>query len=170
MKGVERVVAALLLALACPAWADPATVYVVRHAEKQVGPDAPRDPPLTEAGRRRAQALARLLSDVELVGVYSTDTARTRATAEPTARAHKLSLTLYDPAAPGELAGSIRARGGAWLVVGHSNTVPGIVEALGGPGGPDLADGEYDRLTVVFLPDGGPPVVQVLRYGEPSAP
>lgn len=145
----------------------PLVVYVVRHAEKSTAPKG--DPALTEAGAARAVELARLLGEVPLTGVASTDTLRTRSTAEPTARAHGLEVTRYD--APAALAASIRGAGGAWLVVGHSNTVPALVSELAGsPPGPDLAEGEFDRLTQVVRSPSGDALVQVLRYGAPSTP
>ena len=60
------------------------TVYLVRHAEKVL--DGTRDPALTPAGHRRADALADLLHGVELTQVHTTNYRRTRETALPTAR------------------------------------------------------------------------------------
>jgi bisphosphoglycerate-dependent phosphoglycerate mutase len=37
------------------------------------------------------------------------------------------------------------------LVVGHSNTVPSIVAALGGPRFKDFCEPEYDNLIVMVL-------------------
>ena len=41
--------------------------------------------------------------------------------------------------------------GGTVLVVGHSNTIPAIVGALGAPQPTDLCDSEYDQVFVVVL-------------------
>ena len=50
-------------------------------------------------------------------------------------------------------------------VVGHSNTVPGLVEYLGGtPGGPIDEKMEYDRLYVVHTGSGRPASTTLLRY------
>jgi broad specificity phosphatase PhoE len=153
----------MLLALwSAVAFAADTVLYVVRHAEKDLA--VPADPPLTPAGRSRADALARLLRDVPLAGVHSTATARTRATAGPAAAGHALSVATYDDPAP--LVAALRAAGGAHLVVGHSNTIDAIVTLAGGAGGAPVGDGEYDRLYVVVAPDAGPVVTQVLRYGE----
>jgi hypothetical protein len=49
-------------------------------------------------------------------------------------------------------------------VLGHSNTTPDLVTALGGdPQGP-IAEMEYDRLYVVTLTDEGASTV-LLRFG-----
>ncbi|HET8786496.1 MAG TPA: hypothetical protein VFM38_12730, partial [Candidatus Limnocylindrales bacterium] len=55
------------------------------------------------------------------------------------------------------------------LVVGHSNTIPAIVAALGGPRFPDLCDSEHDALFVMVL-DGRTTRLVRSRYGEPSPP
>lgn len=108
-----------------------ATFVIVRHAEKAT--DDPRDPSLTPVGQARAERLARMLADAELTAVYSTGYRRTQSTAQPTARQHGLPVTTYDAAQPPEvLAARLRAAhpGGTVLVVGHSNTAPGLAAAL----------------------------------------
>ena len=55
------------------------------------------------------------------------------------------------------------------LVVGHSNTIPAIVGALGAPQPRDLCDSEYDQLFVVVLGDTGPPRLIRSRYGASNA-
>ena len=59
---------------------------------------------------------------------------------------------------------------GNHLVVGHSNTPPMLVEALGGaPGGP-IGEDEYDRLYVVTLAPDGPVHTALLRIPDPGVP
>lgn len=140
-------------------------MFVVRHAEKVE--DGSRDPDLTAAGRARAARLARMLGDVGLTGVYSTDYRRTRETAEPTARAAGLRVRIYDPGPTEALADRLRGRPGRYLVVGHSNTVPDLVRALGGDPDPDMAEAGYDRLYVVLIGPGGVTTLR-LRYGARS--
>ena len=54
--------------------------------------------------------------------------------------------------------------GSAVLVVGHSNTVPGIVTALSGQPAADMPETEYDRYTVVLLDADGAARVVTSRY------
>lgn len=139
-----------------PMSATPDTVdfIVVRHAEKETGAAVGQDPALTAAGRARAEAIAQGLADAPVVAVYSTDYARTRETALPTARAHALPLTTYDAREP---AATFAARlreshaAGTVLVVGHSNTVPAIAAALCGCDVPAMDETEYDRRLVVSI-------------------
>jgi hypothetical protein len=50
------------------------------------------------------------------------------------------------------------------VVVGHSNTIPAIVERLSGEPEPAIGDGEYDRMFVVTLIGPNQASVAVLRY------
>jgi broad specificity phosphatase PhoE len=153
------------------AQAQATTVILARHAEKA----APTgDPVLTPVGEQRAQDLARALADVRLAGIISTQYQRTRLTAAPVAQAAKLEVTVVPGSA--DPAGVIRALdalpvGSTALVVGHSNTLAGIIAALGGPKIPDLCDGEHSTLFVVERPGGGKPVSLVrAKYGAAEPP
>lgn len=139
-------------------------VYLVRHAEKDPG----RDPNLTPAGKRRAQALAELLKAADLTAIYSTNTARTRQTAAPIALQTGLPVIYYEGDSLDEFADQLRALGGRILVVGHSNTTPDLVAELGGePGAPIVEATEYDRLYVLTL-KGQHVTTDLQRYGQAS--
>lgn len=147
-------------------------VYLVRHAEAVYPPpaDDPGDPPLNEAGRRRAERLAEVLGDAGVTRILSTDLQRTRQTAAPLAERLGLEVELYDPSDLAGLAERLRGLGGRLLVSGHSNTTPELVRLLGGePGSPIDERTEFDRLYLVLLEPGRPPRTLLLRYGGPSA-
>lgn len=165
----RRIGATLLLVVpgvALPAVAQaPATdtvvVYLVRHAEKL---DDSRDPPLSEVGERRGLELARLLGDAGVSHVWSTEYRRTRATAQPLAAARGLTVRPYDANNLAGFAAQLLATPGRHLVVGHSNTTPALVRALGGNGGNLIGDLEYDRLYVLTKAGNHITTVQ-LRWG-----
>ncbi len=146
----------------------PVTVIVVRHAEKAALPA--NDPVLSPAGVERAFSLDSVLADAGVTAVITTPTTRTRATAAPVATRHAVT-PLELPVRGGiaaharEVADSARARGGVVLVVGHSNTVGHIVEALGGPRIGDLPDTEYRSLWTVTLENEKVVVVRA-RFGR----
>ena len=147
------------------------TVIVVRHAEKEAEPAA--DPALTAAGSARAQALAAALKDAHVTAVVSTQFARTRLTATPAATMAGRTIEVSDARAPDHpavLAASLLAahRGETVLVVGHSNTVPAIVAALGAPRPAAICDAEYDNMYVVTVPPTGPATVVHAHYGAAS--
>ena len=50
------------------------------------------------------------------------------------------------------------------LVVGHGNTVPAILAALGGPRLPDFCESSYGHLLVLSLGENPPRVLRA-RYG-----
>lgn len=174
LHGGALLAAMLLLGGAAPAAAqgDAVVVYLVRHAERAddegpVDPSLAADPPLSTAGEARARELAELLDDVRLTHLHSTEYERTRATVRPMARVTGLPITPYDGADLAALAGRLVATPGVHLVVGHSNTTPALVEALGGDAGDPIEELEYDRVYVLYLLPGGAAGSAVFRYGTP---
>ncbi len=159
----------LLATTAISSQAQPSTVILVRHAEKAATPGA--DPELSEEGAARAKALADVLADAAIGSVVSTQFKRTSATASEVMKARGLTPIVVpasrDMAAHLKaVADSVRARpaGQTVLVVGHSNTVPGIIGALGGPKMEDLCDADYDNLFILEL-DGDRVNLIRARYG-----
>jgi len=162
--------AAASLLIAGPTLAQ--TVILVRHAEKV---DASADPALSEAGQRRAMDLAVALSDADLTHVFTSPLQRTVLTARPAAEAHAITPEAISfeggtPAHILRIAERIRSLpdDAVVLVVGHSNTVPLIARALGETGPSEMADCEYDRLTVISVEDDGDSPAVIGRYGEPA--
>lgn len=150
----------------------PTVVIVVRHAEKS----APSgDVALSALGEARAVALSDALAGTRVDGVITTTLLRTRQTAAPLVRARQLTPIEVPPASDvaahaAQIASLVRSRfaGRAVLIVGHSNTVPAIVRALGGPAMPDLCDTEYAGMFVVVLAAGDSARVIRSSYGLPD--
>ncbi|WP_166841028.1 SixA phosphatase family protein [Rheinheimera pleomorphica] len=124
------------------------TVYVVRHAEKHA---EGKDPALTACGQARAEALASSLAGVKLAAVYATPYQRTRQTAAAVAKQQQLDITQYDPRQPEVLLAQLKTQTMPVLVVGHSNTVPELVELLSGIAMAPLTEQDYDLLYQVKL-------------------
>lgn len=143
-------------------------IFLVRHAEKTTSVD---DPALTAEGRHRAGELSAMLAEAGIRHIHSTDFIRTRETAEPLAEQLELDVLLYDPSMPEKLVENLKNSGGRHLVIGHSNTVPDLVERLGGDGGTAIDEpGEYDRLYIVTLAADGSASTLLLHYGERFSP
>lgn len=152
---------------------EPTVVFLVRHAEKARSREQGRgqDPDLTEAGRQRAKALARVLASAGITRIHSTDYRRTLDTARPLAEVLGLEVEIYDARAPRAFVSQLRESPGRHLVVGHSNTTPELVKLLGGEPGTPIDEGsEYDRLYVLVLGPHGSVATILQRYGAPSAP
>lgn len=150
--------AAVLMAVTAAGALAQTTVVLVRHAEKM---DDSADPVLSEAGTARAQRLAEALAHAGVSAIVTTQYQRTRLTAAPLADATGIATTVV--AASGrshaqDVAQRVRELAGdgrTILVVGHSNTVPAIIQALGGPDVGMIPDAEYDNLFVLTLSDSG---------------
>lgn len=153
------------------------TYYVVRHAEKAIpsaGPtmSTPNDPPLSDAGALRAQALKDRLKDKNIASIYSTNTIRTRSTAEPLRSVLGLTIQTYGPMPDSAFMALLKSVKHNTLIVGHSNTVDNIVNGLTNTATipADLQDSEYDNLFVItykrFL--GTHITCQRHKYGAPS--
>lgn len=127
------------------------------------------DPPLTEAGKERAEALKEILKTKKIGYIFSTNTIRTKTTAEPTRVHFNLVTELYAPAPDSVFINKLKSLKKNTLIVGHSNTVDDIVNKLCGvtkiPA--DLKDAEYDNLFVVKK-KGGKIRFENRKYGKPS--
>lgn len=141
-------------------------VILVRHAEKAV--DGTDDPPLSDAGRKRAAALSHAVAAAGIKAVFATEFRRTQQTVEPTSLSQKLPVTRVEAAKTDQLARQIldTHRGETVLVAGHSNTIPEIIAALGAPKIEPLDESRYDDLYVVFIPPDGPARLLNLKYGQ----
>ena len=164
-RAVCQAVIAGLLSWACAIAAEPTrTVIIVRHAERAPGNDPSVS--ITEAGRCRAGVLAGMLSDAKVRSIYTSELVRTQQTAEPLAQKLSIKPEVVPTKDIDALVAKLRARReeGAVLVVGHSNTIPAIVERLSGETEPPIGEGEYDRMFVVTLIGSNQASVVVLRY------
>lgn len=145
---------ALFLLTALPLQAQ--NVVLLRHAEK--ADDGTSNPPLTAYGTARAEALIGVLSASGLDVAITSGFHRTVDTAAPAAAyfgADTLTVGVRGGLAAHleRTAAAVRSAGSdaTVLVVGHSNTIPAIIGALGGPSLPDLDESEYDLLYFMDL-------------------
>lgn len=132
------------------------TYYVVRHAEKATAADGmtmstPGNPPLSEPGMQRAQALKDTLKDKQIRRIFSTNTIRTMSTAAPLSQLTGLAVQAYGPLPDSAFIKQLKAINSNVLIVGHSNTVDDIVNGLTGRQSVprDLTETEYDNLFVI---------------------
>lgn len=149
----------------CPAQQ---AIILVRHAEKIADDMNGKDVPLSKAGQERARLLAEMLKDSGITAIYATDTVRTRATAQPLA--NELHLPIKD-LGQRDPEGAIR-----WLkkenpndvvlIVGHTDTLPGLLRALGYRRDVRIHSNDYTNLFVVIPRAGKPPSVIRVAFGE----
>ena len=137
------------------------TIYIVRHAEKV---DESRDPELSLKGQKRAVDLALLLRDAQVKRIFVTEFKRTLSTAQKLAEQNQITTQVIPGKEIDKLIAALQAESDNALVVGHSNTVPAILKALGMADVKNVEDHEYDRLVIVHLSKTSAPVFDILRY------
>lgn len=138
------------------------TYYVVRHAKKATPSDGtvmntPNDPPLSATGQQRAQALKNVLSDKGIRHIYSTNTIRTRSTAQPLSELLNLNIQTYGPRPDSTFIQKMKLLKKNTLIVGHSNTIDDIANMLAGEQkvDGDLPESVYDQLFIIRYKNGG---------------
>jgi broad specificity phosphatase PhoE len=140
-------------------------IILARHAERS--DQGGSDPHLTAAGRTRAQKLIHVLGTAEIKAIYTSQFIRTKETAQPLADHLGLSSVVINDAS--EIKNDILANhsGKTVLVIGHSDTVPKLINLLCGTSLPLIKDAEFDNLFVVTVFSDGAAGVVRLKYGEP---
>ncbi len=148
--------------------------YIVRHAEKeQVSASSSmmsNDPALSEAGKVRAIVLRDELKSKHIRYIFSTNTQRTKSTAQPLSETTGVAIQTYSTT-DSLIMELQKIKKGNVLIVGHSNTVDDIVNKLCGETKiqNDLADSQYDNLFVVKYK--GKKITFIRhKYGYPSNP
>ena len=137
-------------------------VVIVRHAEKAASDGG--DPDLSPAGRARAEALARILKDSGITAIFTSEFKRTQETAAPTAASTSIATTVVPAKDPAALVAKLHQLNGNALIVGHGNTIPNIIKALGINAPINIPDADYSELLIVTLGDKP----QLFRLHYPS--
>jgi broad specificity phosphatase PhoE len=142
-------------------------IILVRHAELQAAAMAgPKQVALSQAGATRAERLAGMLKDAGIDAIYVTDFVRTQKTAEPLAHELKEQPTVLPKGDPRELVARLRKEHANQkvLLVGHTDTLPGLLKALGHPANVKIDSADYGNVFVVIPKGDAPPVFARLRY------
>ena len=137
------------------------TIYVVRHAEKELG----SAPGLTPQGQARAEFYAKFFAKEKFAAIYSTPTRRTFETAKPLAEAQQLPVEEYANGLEFDAFAKTlldKHQGETIFIVGHSNTVPLLVNNLSGEDEhTDIPHEEYRRLYQLIVAPSGASTVRM---------
>ncbi|MFI5492106.1 phosphoglycerate mutase family protein [Actinoplanes sp. NPDC051859] len=136
------------------------TTLLVRHGEIDLPPTS-SDPDLNAAGRARAEALAHVAGSAGVATVFTSALKRTKQTAGPLL--DLLGIDVWEMPPPTVIVPRIAAGefGQVVLIVGHSNTVPQVIAALGVPTPPVIGETDFDNLFVVTAGE-----LLRLKYGD----
>ncbi|MEO6721416.1 MAG: histidine phosphatase family protein [Ferruginibacter sp.] len=146
-----------------------ASIYLVRHAEKGQG----NDPLLTGEGNKRAGDLLRALKSKNILRIYVTEYKRTQNTGDSLRIQLGIDTVHYTADTTGDdLAKKILEHNdlnAPILVIGHSNTIPKIIQRLGLPGYPRdyIPDSEFDNLFLLKYKKGKA-ILQKSKFGASS--
>ncbi len=125
-------------------------IYVMRHLHTPAGVS---DPDLTAEGMKYALAVSHWFQRDPPDLIYVNSTKRAQQTAAPLAERLKLTPKIYDPRDTPGLVAAVLSETGTVLIVGHSNTVPDIIEKLGGKRPPDLTHEDFGDIWYIAGPD-----------------
>lgn len=107
----------------------PSDVYVMRHLHT---PASAHDPDLTAEGQRQAALLVTWFRRRPPAIIYLSSAKRARQTVAPLASALHITPIVYDPADTPALVAAVSRETRTLLIAGRSNTVPDIIQRLGG--------------------------------------
>ena len=157
----------LLIIFATPPSHAQEAIFLIRHAEQMIDVE---DPPLTEAGQKRAMAWADILKKSDIKVVYTSKKRRTKQTGEPIAQALNIPSQSVSRKDVAQLVDLIRTQNAndRVLIVSHTRQMPKIFKELGLSAEvikeAAFTKAEYGNL-FIFVPeeeDGG--MVLQLRY------
>lgn len=146
--------------------ATPVQIVLVRHAEKVKG----EDPGLTAAGLVWARSLIKLREVFAIKAVYTSDTKRAKMTGEPLAQTLKMTSIQYKvPIDDEKLLADFASQygGGTVVLVGHSNTIPQLInKAIGESAFANIDEGDFSNLFLLHYNPNGKSRVLQYRYSS----
>lgn len=136
------------------------TIYLIRHCEKEAGS---ADPELSEKGKLRAGNWKNYFDEIPIESFYTTATKRTATTCSIIADSKKKEIQFYNHN-DFSLNEIIKIhQGKTILIVGHSNTIPIVVNTyLGEEIYPIISENEYGCLFIITIQ--GDTIKHELKY------
>ena len=129
-----------------------ATYYLIRHAEKDRTDPNDENPSLNIDGLKRAGRWAAYFEPIQIDQIYMTDYIRTKQTISMIAQQKNITPKLYDPHNINLEEFLKETNGKTVLIVGHSNTIPKLVNTLiGKEEYPEMDDSDNSTLFKVTI-------------------
>lgn len=136
-------------------------LVLTRHGEKI---DQTKNPQLSEAGKLRAENLKKILANAPIFDiVYSSKYYRTVNTIRPYCKSKSIKWKIYDPKKPDSLILLLKSYNTA-LIVGHSNTIPKLINHLTGTDLPEFVEEDYNNLVFIKIPHKGAKTIYFFHY------
>lgn len=148
---------------------DVTQIYILRHTEKE--DEVSEDPLLSETGITRAKYWKQVLANIDIDQIYTTELKRNIQTAETLAENYQVKPKLYHPLSFDIVKFINEVRGQKVLIIGHSNTIPDMVNRLIGESKyPPMGHADYDKLFVITIDAKGDTSSSLLDIKLPVAP
>ena len=134
------------------------TFILLRHAEKDVSPEADKvDPELSAEGRQRAERLIETIKKYQPTYIYSTNFKRTRATVTPLAEnlnsKYRQQIQIYDYVEQAALIDQLlKSNVRTVVIVGHNSTIPVLANTLiKQEKYKTLGESEYNKIWIIKI-------------------
>ena len=143
------------------------TVILIRHAERLDAAPGDNNPHLSADGHSRARLLVHVLNPANISAIYTSEYVRTQETAQPLAEA--LGVSPVEGLEASQIKKDIQVNhsGKTVLVVGHTDTVPEVLELLG-DGSHEIDPDEFDNMFIATVLGENSVRVIRLKYGDPN--
>ena len=146
------------------------TLIFVRHTDTEAV--VTDDPPLSRVGLQRAELLADVIEDIDVVAgvdaIYASDHRRTQETAAAVAKRLELDVSIRDPYEVVPFMAQVlrQHKGEIVLVVTLGDILAPLVEELHGSKNiPDFGPDDYDDIYIVTIPWFGKVKTLRMHYG-----
>ncbi|MEJ8568610.1 winged helix-turn-helix domain-containing protein [Elongatibacter sediminis] len=141
-------------------------IYILRHTEQTDWES--EDPGLSGAGIARANYWKTVLQHVEFERIFTTDFTRNIQTADILASDSGLELEYYYPLSFDVLKFLNTIRGQQVLIIGHSNTIPDMINRLiGETRYPPMSHLDYEQLFLITIGKDGDTISTQLHIETP---
>jgi len=146
-KSIFIALLTVLLIVSCVPDTSKTTIYLVRHAEKDLS-DTTDNPALTMKGESRAIHLMELFKKDSVHGIYSTKYDRNINTVQPLADLKELEIGIFDWYEWQPMMDNVlKEKNKTFVICGHGdNLLPMIEYAKGKKPQESLAHDEYDKI------------------------
>jgi 2,3-bisphosphoglycerate-dependent phosphoglycerate mutase len=141
------------------------TLILIRHGERDE--PAAADQPLNGDGKDRARLLVHVLGQTGIKAIYTSTAIRTQQMAQPLATFLAL-IPIKEFDSPVEIKNHILLNhaGKTILVIGHSDSVPQLMNLFTGGHILDIDNLKFDNMFVLTALNSGTAFVTKLKYGK----
>lgn len=142
-------------------------IYMLRHAEKDNYDES--DPDLSDYGLDHAKYWKKVLQHITFDQIYTTDFKRNLKTAAIISKDSNIKPEIYYPMSFEVLKFINKVKGQKILVIGHSNTIPDMVNRIIGESKyPPMSHKNYNTLHLVTVDKNGDTASTVLNIEMPQ--